>query len=246
MNWLPDPFAWCDIPTGDVRNISDDGQSTYKEIPAFRIAKYPITNHQYQQFKDDDGYNKRRFWTFNGWADIKEDGYEHGYFWRHYGEANKPVVSVSWYEANAYTRWLSEKLGFEVFLPSDEQWRRAASGDDHWVFPFGNDWDASKCNNNFMGPYEGYTTTDVTTFEGIADSPFGVVDMAGNVNEWTSTKVTKRWGYTEPPHEYDIRCLGGSWRDRDPLRYCVPYSGGLFETYGSGDNDIGFRIATSA
>ena len=93
------------------------------------------------------------------------------------------MVGVSWYEAVAYCLWLSEQTGQKIMLPTDEQWQYAAQGDDGREYPWGNEWDCKLCNNS-VKPCDSNCTTPVTQYEGKGDSPFGVVDMAGNVWEW--------------------------------------------------------------
>jgi formylglycine-generating enzyme required for sulfatase activity len=94
-----------------------------------------------------------------------------------------PRSNVSWYDVVAFCRWLSNKLGYTVTLPTEQQWQRAAQGDDEREYPWGDDFDHSRCN------IASKSTTPVTQYPNGA-SPFGVMDMAGNVAEWCLTK----WG----------------------------------------------------
>jgi len=80
----------------------------------------------------------------------------------------------------AFTRWLSEKIGQTVTLPTEMQWQRAAQGDDERGYPWGNEFDPAKCNTSESGFKK---TTSVDQYPEGA-SPFGVLDMAGNVREW--------------------------------------------------------------
>src|SRR5690606_8543992 len=101
--------------------------------------------------------------------------------------ADYPVVGVSWYEAVAFCRWLSEATGEAITLPTEEQWQYAAQGDDGRKYPWGDEWDCTRCNNS-VEPCHSDGTTPVRQYEGPGDSPFGVVDMSGNVWEWTLTE----------------------------------------------------------
>jgi formylglycine-generating enzyme required for sulfatase activity len=212
---LPKPFAWCEIPAGRVTLISEEGwdenyiphgTSQTFDVQDFAIAKYPITNAQYAKFIEAGGYRNRRWWTDEGW-EARVEGYEWNKeldtfqstdkswteprFWNDdkWNDAEQPVVGVSWYEALAFCNWLTELTGENVKLPTEHQWQRAAQGDDGRNFPWGNDWDNSRCSNNYVKTkdYKKRYTTPVTFYEGKGDSPYKVVDMSGNVWEWCLT-----------------------------------------------------------
>lgn len=188
---LPAPFAWVEIPG-----------------KGYHIAKYPVTNAQYAKFIDTEGYNQRQWWTDAGW-EAKEQGLTLDWgtgqavaadqpwtaprFWNdsQFNGGAYPVVGISWYEALAYCRWLSDATGESINLPAEEQWQYAAQGDDGRTFPWGNEWDCTRCNNS-VKPCQSSGTTPVQQYEGKGDSPFGVVDMSGNVWEWTLTEYESK------------------------------------------------------
>lgn len=195
---LPQPFAWIDIPAGKV---VVDGET--KTVSPFQIAKYPTTNAQFAKFIEADGYNQRKWWTDAGW-EAKLKGWawnsnkhewvvtnqawaEPGY-WNHskFNGTEQPIHSVSWYEAVAFCLWLSETTSEKIMLPTEDQWQYAAQGDEGRIYPWGNEWDCKRCNNS-VKPCDGDVTTSVRQYEGMGDSPFGVVDMTGNVVEWCLT-----------------------------------------------------------
>jgi len=174
---------FVDIPAGEFwmgsDQISDDEKPVHRvQVGAFAIARYPVTNAQYVVFVQATGREPPRHW-------------EGGQMPPHL--ANHPVVYVTWRDAVAYCRWLSQKIGQEYRLPTEAEWERAARGGlpspsegegaGVRVWPWGNEWDAEKCNSTEGGPG---ATTPVGIYPAGA-SPEGVLDMAGNVWEWCSS-----------------------------------------------------------
>lgn len=109
--------------------------------------------------------------------------------------ANHPVVEVSWADADAYCTSLKKRL------PTALEWEKAARGTDGRLYPWGNSFDSKKANTSDAGPG---ATTPVGSFKDGA-SPFGLLDMAGNVWEWTNTTTGERNEYNET--------MGGSFFD---------------------------------
>jgi formylglycine-generating enzyme required for sulfatase activity len=91
------------------------------------------------------------------------------------------VTGCSWRDANAYCHWLSEITGRDYYLPSEAEWQRAAHGATASIYPWGSTFDARKANTSEAGC--GSTTSVLAHADGA--SPWGVLDMAGNVWEWT-------------------------------------------------------------
>ena len=195
---LPD-IAWCDVPAGSFLMGSDDAPYDDEKpqhkvyLPAFQIAKHLVTNAQYAAFVRDGGYTDkwRACWTDAGW-EWKEDRSEPGTYSGVYDLPNHPVVGVTWYEAVAFCHWLTEQLrradkigtGTKVALPSEAQWEKAARGTDGRIYPWGDDPDPNRANYDDTGIG---TTSAVGCFPGGA-SPYGVLDMSGNVWEWCRTE----------------------------------------------------------
>ena len=263
---LPD-IAWVEIPAGPfTMGSAEDDQDAYDhekpthplDLPAYRIARYPITNAQYRPFVEAGGYGDERYWSWSeaalAWRDgadydldvIKDESLKQAYqgwlatrpkekrrlplWWNDpkWGAASRPVVGVSWYEAQAYCRWLDEQLhaagqlnaNQQVALPSEALWEKAARGEKGLKWPWGNPWKTGLANTEEAGLGE---TSPVGLFPQGA-SPYGVEEMGGNVWEWCSS----RWGANhdvpdfgypstasdgrEDPQAADLRLLrGGSW-----------------------------------
>ena len=172
-------LQWCEIPAGEVK-VKRNGKLKNYQVPTFEIGKYPVTNAQYMEFIEaSDGYSKVDWWDYS----------VHALRWRHTHEEafrpkpvgnDHPCVNVCWYEAVAFCRWLSYQTGMNISLPTEQQWQRAAQGNDNRLYPWGNTFDRACCNTKESGMR---LTVPVNNYpSGV--SPYGVFDMAGNVWEW--------------------------------------------------------------
>jgi len=163
-------------------------------VDSFLIARYPVTNAQYERFMRAGGYDEERYWTKAGWdyrqgqpsafdIALVRKSRDRPEFWEDVSDQpNHPVVWVTWYEAGAYCAWLSEATGKNYRLPTEAQWEKAARGtQDRREWPWGDRFDPDKANTA-----EGRTrgTTPVGVYHHGA-SPYGALDMVGNVSEWT-------------------------------------------------------------
>ncbi len=127
--------VWVDIPAGEFWMGGDrysDEQPVHRVfLEAFKIARLPITNAQYQFFVEATGHSAPGHW---------EDGRPPR------GLESHPVVYVTWHDAMAYCRWLAEVTGKSITLPSEAQWEKAARGDqDRREYPWGEEWDETRC-----------------------------------------------------------------------------------------------------
>ena len=135
------------------------------ELPAFSICRTPITNRQYQIFVHMAGHEAPKGWLLRN----PPSGFE-----------EHPVTGVSWRDAVAFCLWLSKQSGRPYRLPTEAEWEKAARSMDGRLYPWGNDWQDGRCNCCFD------QTTLVNAFPKGA-SPYGCLDMIGNVREWTVT-----------------------------------------------------------
>ena len=163
-NWQKAGIEWATIPAGKFL-YGDDKKMVY--LDEFWISRTPVTNRQYQVFVDATGH-----------APPSMVGKR-----VHPAKLNHPVVFVSWDDAQAFCKWAG------LFLPTEQQWEKAARGIDGRKYPWGNDSPtADLCNfNNHVGD-----TTLVGVYSPQGDSPYGIVDMAGNVWEWCEEKELRR------------------------------------------------------
>ncbi|GAK49874.1 hypothetical protein U14_01098 [Candidatus Moduliflexus flocculans] len=144
-----------------------------------------------------------------------------------------PVVNITWDEANAYARWIGKRL------PTEAEWEKASRGTDGRTFPWGSEFDHTRCNTQESGVHH---LTPVSQYpSGI--SPFGVYDMTGNVLEWTADRYKPyAWSQHQSP-DYDedfIVLRGGSWIHPEYQSTCTTR---LYAPADNRSNFIGFRCA---
>jgi formylglycine-generating enzyme required for sulfatase activity len=204
------------------------------ELSEFSIGKYPVTNREYQAFIKDAKYQPPTGWDGDQFPAEK---------------GGHPVVNVSWNDANEYCKWLSEQTKKQYRLPTEAEWEKAARGEDGRVYPWGNEFDAKKANTIESGIGK---TSEVGQFSPQGDSPYGCVDMAGNVWEWCSDwfdekEYKNRKDGVENPQgaqQGQYRVLrGGSFLNPHRLARCAyryrNLPGGFFNLY------RGFRVVSS-
>jgi len=167
------------------------------DVPAFAIDRCPVTNAQYKRFIDATGHHPPYGWNGRDFPD---------------GKGDHPVTCVGWQDADAYARWAGLRL------PTEAEWEKAARGTDGRAYPWGNEWrdDATRVDDPGQ-PRTQALTTPVGAFPGGA-SPYGVLDLSGNVAEWTSTPsqpadAQRNWAWyvvkgAGPPigQRYNYRC----------------------------------------
>lgn len=175
---------------------SDEKPPHSVTVASFYVGKYDVTNLQFRRFVDATDYDA-------------------GTEWKEYVDVwggNAPVVCVSWHDANAYCRWAGMRL------PTEAEYEYVARGREGRKYPWGNEWDASRCCNsrNSRG-----RAAAVGSYASGA-SWCGALDVAGNVWQWCSSKYVP-YPYDardgrEDPSGSDRRVLrGGSWGSLD---YC--------------------------
>ena len=233
---------------GSDKGYYDDEKPIHRVyLDEFMMGKYPVTNEEFKVFVDEGGYTNKEYWTKEGWKWKEKERISGPRYW-HEGKWNRPnfpVVGASWYEAAAYADWLSKKTGNDYRLPSEAQWEKAARGADGREYPWGDNFDETKCNSSEckLG-----RTSPVGIFP-TDKSPYGCLDMAGNVLEWCSDWFDEDYYKKSPkknpqgPKSGSGRVLrGGGWGGgasgcRAAYRSC----GGPGGRYGG----VGFRLLRS-
>jgi iron(II)-dependent oxidoreductase len=232
----------AEIPTGRFVMGSDDrhGYDNEKrahevEVAAFQLDRTLVTSAQWLGFMQDGGYERRELWSAAGWewrerenATAPEYWYAvdggymtHGSMGPRAIGPDEPVCSVGWYEADAYARWVGKRL------PTEGEWEYAASSgtSEPHRFPWGN---AAPDGNRARYGMTGFGPTCVGKYPEGA-SAFGVLDMAGNVWEWTSSPFLPYDGFEAFPYDGYSKehmdgnhrvCRGGSWATAGPILRC--------------------------
>lgn len=157
-------YAWENSPRRHHRQLLD--------IKPFFIDRYPVTNQAFKKFLDATGYRPKD--AHNFLKDWVNGSYPEGW-------ADRPVTWVSIEDARAYAAWAGKRL------PHEWEWQYAAQGTDGRIYPWGNQWDASVV----PAPDRGRDMRPPTTVSAHPKgaSPFGVLDLVGNVWQWTDEYV---------------------------------------------------------
>ncbi|MBC8496141.1 MAG: SUMF1/EgtB/PvdO family nonheme iron enzyme [Anaerolineales bacterium] len=146
-------------------------------LDAYAIDRAEVTNAAFGEFIAQTGFLPDR-----GWDESITRDY-----------ADMPVAAVLWEEADAYCRWAGKRL------PTEAEWEKAARGTDARIYPWGDTWDASRANTAESG--HGSPLTVGSYPEGA--SPYGLLDMTGNVAEWVSDHFDFSY-YTHAPNHNPI------------------------------------------
>jgi formylglycine-generating enzyme required for sulfatase activity len=250
-------------PEGDDRHVNcEPGQFELTLDYDYAIGKYPVTVGQYRAFVDAGGYDDERWWTKAGWRRRESEGWTQPRYWddqKWAGDDNLPVVGVSWYEAYAYTRWLSDVTGCEYRLPTEAEWEKAARGG--LKIPNARGGMKNNPNPSRIWPWGDEPPTDqLCCFEENSDrtspvtshpaqarqQPYGLYHMAGNVWEWCLSKWAAPFTHPEVNHpEGDgVRVLRGGSFDYDAVKARCS-SRGTGSPYKEGHNR-GFRVVDSS
>jgi formylglycine-generating enzyme required for sulfatase activity len=216
------------IPAGEFTMGSETGRDDEHPqrkvfLDAFQIDRYEITNVQYQRFLKATGHEPPPYWSGNEYP---------------LGQADYPVVGMSWPDAEAYCGWAGKRL------PTEAEWEKACRGDDSRIYPWGDTWAPNRANIDISaGAFHAASQTEpgsdpwdvawvllraspgrrgpqpIGSYPDGA-SPYGIMDLAGNASEWVADWYN--WnGYwewptrnpvgTQPPWNRSLR--GSAWYD---------------------------------
>ena len=222
-----------DVAAGDVQLGKQKGHPLYgwdnefgthsESIGAFRASRYLVSNREFLDFIEDEGYQTQRWWTEEGWG------------WREYKQATHPIfwipadgtyrfrtvaeeidmpwdwpVELNYLEAKAFCNWKGSQLGKTIRLPTEEEWYLLRDRTVETDQPY---WDKAPGNINL----EHYASSCPVTQFGFGD----FYDVIGNVWQWTETPIVGFAGFEVHPYYDDFSTptfdglhnliKGGSW-----------------------------------
>lgn len=205
---------------------------------SFHMQVGTVTNQQYAQFVGAGGYHHQQWWTDIGWRWRQSKRDLVPAFWQdvRFNDAQQPIVGIAWYEALAFTRWLSAETERIWRLPTEIEWEIASQGTATGAIHHAGD--GIPRTINAIG--QGYHSAN------------GLWNMRGNIWEWCSTRWGRNWqqlDYPYPYHAEDGRedlsgshariMRGGSWFDA--IQESHISKRGRFLS-GSRASNIGFRM----
>ena len=208
------------IPAGTFTMGSNDGKPNERNPHAVTVATFEMDVTEVTQAAYDDCVETKQCWPALH-AEFCNDG--------NTSRGNHPVNCVSMQDAEKYCKGVGKRL------PTEEEWEYAARGTDNRKYPWGNTEPAQQsCWNTIRGT----KTCPVGSFPDGA-SPFGLLDMAGNVWEWTSSPYSTNYQTEKRSNMFVIR--GGSWGDDDAKDLTASARSDIIPTFRA--NHLGFRCA---
>ncbi|MFE4590151.1 formylglycine-generating enzyme family protein [Streptomyces laurentii] len=252
---------------GPFQMDDSDNPLRVVELPAFYVDRTAVTNERYARFLADVRSGDAARWAHPDQPEDKDHTPAH---WRdpRFNAPSFPVVGVDWYDAYAFARWAGGRL------PSEEQWEKAARGTDGRRYPWGDDWDTDRARS-VESAYPEESPRDLAELEALlvrtslswppepvvaADalpggaSPYGALNMAGNVWELTRTNFFSRQDmapffkgrrgpeFMNRPEAFHV-LKGGTWTS--PAVCLTTYYRGK-DLLTDRHNEVGFRCVYDA
>lgn len=234
----------------------------YVWLTGFFLYPFEVTNAEFREFLiDTEGYTNDANWTDEGkqWkashvSQVSALLKENSASFRRFGQSDQPVTWINWFEANAFCKWLTKKIGggrWLFDLPNEAEWEKAARGPDGFDYAL-----ANTLSDNEVTLYNWKKNLDANVIVvGIQESQkiyqpnrFGLYHMTGNVVEWT--RSIHRPFNREHPFSDDDRnkdntaglrvARGGSWYSASIAYLYIPYRDAFQPEHST--QDIGFRI----
>ena len=256
---IPGGLYMLGAERGDKFIFDNEKWAHEVNIVAFNIAKFAVSNEQYLEFVEANGYLENKYWSDEAWLWRNKHNLQQPIYWKKDSSGNwyvkvfdqwkvlelsHAVVHVSWYEAQAYCKWSNRRL------PTEAEWEFAAACNPNIIndkqfqkniYPGGNDSQNIYANLDCVN----LGTVNVTAYpEG--DSAFGCRQMFGNVWEWTASEFEPYPGfspdwyseYSRPLFKQTKVLRGGAWTTRGRMLRNT-----LRNYYGADRNDVfaGFR-----
>ncbi len=178
----------------------------------YAIDNFPVTNADFLKFIDDGGYEDYRFWLADGWEALKKNNWREPMYWKKEDgkwirndfrgkrkiNPNEPVCNISYYEADAYCRWIHKRL------PTEAEWEKAACwNEDKQVkttYPWGNE-PPTENHANLLESYT-WSPSEIGSYP-MGKSRYGIYQMMGDIWEWTSSEFVGFPGFKSGFEEYN-------------------------------------------
>jgi formylglycine-generating enzyme required for sulfatase activity len=189
---VDEDLLFSDGPSFDTTFVpSEISPMPIIELEPYKIGKFELSNEEYEKFVEGGGYEDSIYWSEEGWQYVKTENWSRPLYWSEdnfwlddtFSNAkDMPVHGISYYEAEAYCNWLSDKTNKNYRIPTSVQWKRAAKGPDPGTkYTYGNEYNES---------YAHYVLLEHSTFTSVSDysegkSYDGCYQMIGNVYEIT-------------------------------------------------------------
>lgn len=238
--WPKDGKEMTYVAGGTFSMGATVGDATYQpehqvQVAEFYIDRWPVTNVEYKKFVDATNHPVPNYNV--SWCQTSDYNWNPDTRMYPDGKADHPVVLVTWDDAMAYAAWAGKRL------PTEAEWECAARGMSGRRYPWGNDFEAGYCNCKEAGLGR---TSPIGYFSPNGNTPEGLIDMVGNVWEWTNTL------FRDYPYDADdgresrdasgFRVLrGASWVNDANVAHALSRLDGDFQFY----NNVGFRCAVS-
>jgi formylglycine-generating enzyme required for sulfatase activity len=256
------PGAFAYVPSGYflLGDRLNPQEPHYVWLGAFFAGASEVTNCEYRKFLEDPhGYSKDSNWTEAGktWrknhasnssATLQQTDSDFARF----GKNDQPIVNVTWFEANAFCKWLTAKTDPKKWLfslPSEAEWEKAARGPDSFDYGLSNTIsDAEVRLYNWKKNPDAPETVVTQTNTSFLPNRYGIYHMSGNVAEWTQSEFLS-YNRNHPYDEYERNrdssmeqrvVRGGSWYSASIALLYLPYRDAFQPEHSS--KERGFRV----
>lgn len=261
---FPEAPEFVYIPSGNflLGDRLNPREPHYLWLTGFFIHPFEVTNAEFRAFlADPAGYADTTNWTAAGKRWRARGGSQvtallpadHADYPR-FGQPDQPVVWINWFEANAFCKWLTKKIGggrWLFTLPNEAEWEKAARGPDHFDYGLGMQLSDTEIPwyNWKKNPDASVTVVGIqNTFSWYRPNRLGLYHLSGNVVEWTQSlnrAYSRQHPYVEDERNHDdtigLRVArGGSWYSASIALLYIPYRDAFQPEHSS--QDIGLRI----